>query len=72
MKVIMRSSDNEPVDSTLDKTIVRVGYGADNRTVGRQQPCSQQTHTEVFGGKDPCLQVIHPDMVQKINLCMHV
>lgn len=40
MKVIMRSSDNEPVDSTLDKTIVRVGYGADNRTVGRQQPCS--------------------------------
>lgn len=40
MKVIMRSSDNEPVDSTLDKTIVRVGYGADNHTVGRQQPCS--------------------------------
>lgn len=36
MKVIMRSNDDERVDSTLDKTIVRVGYGADNCTVGRQ------------------------------------
>lgn len=36
MKVIMRSSDVERVDSTLGKTIVRVGYGADNCTVGRQ------------------------------------
>lgn len=72
MKVIMRSSDDERGDSTLDTTIVGVGYGADNCTVGRQQPYSQQTHTEVFGGKDPCLHVTHPDMVQKINLCMYV
>lgn len=37
MQVIMRSSDDdERGDSTLDKTIVRVGYGADNCTVGRQ------------------------------------